>query len=153
MAERGMMPLVKQLPKVLARAAMGTVNLIVAGTGALGAAALQFPFGHPAVSSVIPGPNAPEQVRGNLGWMRHEIPTDLWDDLKGHGLIRPDALGFRGPAAGCGPGPPSDPAGLPRRHLRASRGGTLAHRLHRQVALVWRRRGGWAWPTGRPSGL
>jgi len=57
----------------------------------LGAAALQFPFGHPAVSSVIPGPNAPEQVRGNLGWMRVEIPADLWDDLKEHGLIRPDA--------------------------------------------------------------
>lgn len=41
MAERGMMPLVKQLPKVLGRSALGTVNLIVAGTGALGAAALQ----------------------------------------------------------------------------------------------------------------
>ena len=61
----------------------------------LGAAALQFPFGHPAVSSVIPGPNAPEQVRGNLGWMRVEIPADLWDDLKEHGLLAPgraDAL-------------------------------------------------------------
>jgi len=57
----------------------------------LGAAALQFPFGHPAVSSVIPGPNAPDQVRGNLGWMRVNIPTDLWDDLKEHGLLRPDA--------------------------------------------------------------
>jgi D-threo-aldose 1-dehydrogenase len=57
----------------------------------LGAAALQFPFGHPAVSSVIPGPNAPAQVRGNLGWVRHEIPADLWGDLKEHGLIRPDA--------------------------------------------------------------
>src|SRR5688500_7864170 len=57
----------------------------------LGAAALQFPFGHPAVSSVIPGPNAPEQVRGNLGWMRVEIPAELWDDLKEHGLLRPDA--------------------------------------------------------------
>jgi hypothetical protein len=41
MAERGMTPLVKQLPKVLARSALGTVNLVVAGTGALGAAALQ----------------------------------------------------------------------------------------------------------------
>ena len=57
----------------------------------LGAAALQFPFGHPAVSSVIPGPNAPEQVKGNLDWMRVEIPADLWGDLKEHGLIRPDA--------------------------------------------------------------
>jgi D-threo-aldose 1-dehydrogenase len=57
----------------------------------LGAAALQFPFGHPAISSVIPGPNAPEQVKGNLDWMRVEIPADLWDDLKEHGLLRPDA--------------------------------------------------------------
>jgi D-threo-aldose 1-dehydrogenase len=57
----------------------------------LGAAALQFPFGHPAVSSVIPGPNAPEQVKGNLEWMRVEIPAALWDDLKEHGLLRPDA--------------------------------------------------------------
>jgi D-threo-aldose 1-dehydrogenase len=57
----------------------------------LGAAALQFPFGHPAVSSVIPGPNAPEQVRGNLGWMRTPIPADLWSELKEFGLLRPDA--------------------------------------------------------------
>ncbi len=40
MAERGMTPLVKQLPKVLGRSALGTVNLIVAGSAALGAAAL-----------------------------------------------------------------------------------------------------------------
>jgi D-threo-aldose 1-dehydrogenase len=57
----------------------------------LGAAALQFPFGHPAVVSIIPGPNAPEQVRTNLAWMRHEIPPDLWATLKADGLIRPDA--------------------------------------------------------------
>jgi D-threo-aldose 1-dehydrogenase len=57
----------------------------------LGAAALQFPFGHPAVSSVIPGPNAPDQVKGNLAWMRTEIPADLWDELKEQGLLRPDA--------------------------------------------------------------
>ena len=57
----------------------------------LGAASLQFPFGHPAVSSVIPGPNAPEQVKGNLDWMRVEIPADLWDELKEQGLLRPDA--------------------------------------------------------------
>ena len=57
----------------------------------LGAAALQFLFGHPAVSSAIPGPNAPDQVRTNVAWMRQEIPGDLWDDLKEEGLIRPDA--------------------------------------------------------------
>lgn len=57
----------------------------------LGAAALQFLFGHPAVSSAIPGPNAPDQVRTNMQWMRVEIPSDLWSELKEYGLIRPDA--------------------------------------------------------------
>lgn len=57
----------------------------------LGAAALQFPFGHPAVVSIIPGPNAPEQVRTNLGWMRHPVPSELWAELKREGLIRGDA--------------------------------------------------------------
>ncbi len=57
----------------------------------LGAAALQFPFGHPAVASIIPGPNAPEHVRANLEWMRVEIPADLWAELKAEGLLRPDA--------------------------------------------------------------
>jgi D-threo-aldose 1-dehydrogenase len=57
----------------------------------LGAAALQFPFGHPAVVSIIPGPNAPEQVRTNLAWMRHDIPAELWAALKAEGLIRPEA--------------------------------------------------------------
>ncbi|HZQ98301.1 MAG TPA: aldo/keto reductase, partial [Chloroflexota bacterium] len=57
----------------------------------LGAAALQFPFGHPAVVSVIPGPNAPDQVRTNLAWMRHDIPSGLWAELKREGLITSDA--------------------------------------------------------------
>ena len=57
----------------------------------LGAAALQFLFGHPAVSSAIPGPNAPDQVRTNVEWMRVEIPGDLWAELKSEGLVREDA--------------------------------------------------------------
>jgi D-threo-aldose 1-dehydrogenase len=57
----------------------------------LGAAALQFPFGHPAVVSIIPGPNAPEQVRTNLAWLRHDIPPELWASLKAERLIHPDA--------------------------------------------------------------
>lgn len=57
----------------------------------LGAAALQFPFGHPGVVSIIPGPNAPEQVRTNLAWMRHPIPSALWAELKRDGLIRSEA--------------------------------------------------------------
>jgi D-threo-aldose 1-dehydrogenase len=57
----------------------------------LAAAALRFPFGHPSVISVIPGPNAPEQVRQNLDWMKHPVPGALWADLREEGLIRPEA--------------------------------------------------------------
>lgn len=57
----------------------------------LAAAALQFPFGHPSVVAVIPGPVATEEMRKNLGWMRREIPGALWSDLKREGLIRQDA--------------------------------------------------------------
>ncbi len=53
----------------------------------LGAAALQFPLGHPAVASVIPGPNASDQVRANLHWMRLDIPPDLWAELKAERLL------------------------------------------------------------------
>jgi D-threo-aldose 1-dehydrogenase len=57
----------------------------------LGAAALQFPLGHPAVRMVIPGPNSPAQVRSNLKWMRTAIPADLWAELKQERLLRADA--------------------------------------------------------------
>lgn len=57
----------------------------------LAAAALQFPFGHPAVASVIPGPNAPGQFRQIAEWMRVSIPADLWAELKQEGLLDPEA--------------------------------------------------------------
>jgi D-threo-aldose 1-dehydrogenase len=57
----------------------------------LGAAALQFPLGHPAVVSVIPGPSAPEQVRTNVRWLNHDIPVEFWEELKERGLIRAEA--------------------------------------------------------------
>lgn len=55
------------------------------------AAALQFPLGHPAVASVIPGPNSAAQVRSNLQAMREPIPSDLWAELKAEKLINPAA--------------------------------------------------------------
>ncbi len=57
----------------------------------LAAAALQFPLAHPAVASVIPGPNSPEQVQLNVAGVRHPIPADLWRELLAEGLIREDA--------------------------------------------------------------
>lgn len=55
------------------------------------AAALQFPMLHPQATSVIPGALSPEQVAQNLAHFRHDIPDDLWGELKHEGLIRADA--------------------------------------------------------------
>ena len=57
----------------------------------LAAAALQFPLGHPAVASVIPGPMRPEHVHQNVQALQHPIPPDLWRELKADGLLRQDA--------------------------------------------------------------
>lgn len=55
------------------------------------AAALQFVFGHPNVKTVIPGMVSPAEVQANVTVLETPIPMDLWSDLKGEGLIRPDA--------------------------------------------------------------
>jgi D-threo-aldose 1-dehydrogenase len=77
-------------PAVLER--VQVISRIVAAHGVpLAAAALQFPFHHPAVVSVIPGARAAEEVEQNLRLLRHPIPSALWRDLKAEGLLRPDA--------------------------------------------------------------
>jgi D-threo-aldose 1-dehydrogenase len=77
-------------PDVIAKAQR--IGAVCARHGVpLGAAALQFPFGHPSIVSVIPGPIATEEVRMNFAWMRTTIPDALWDELKADGLIRQDA--------------------------------------------------------------
>ncbi|PJI84276.1 D-threo-aldose 1-dehydrogenase [Yoonia maricola] len=55
------------------------------------AAALQFPLGHGAVKSVIPGGATPQEVRQNVDIFQTKIPPALWSDLKSEGLIRHDA--------------------------------------------------------------
>lgn len=57
----------------------------------LAAAALQFPLGHPAVASVIPGASSPAQQARNVEAFTHPIPADLWAELKHEGLLRADA--------------------------------------------------------------
>ena len=54
-------------------------------------AALRFPLGHPAVVSVIPGAQSPDEVRRNAEILAARIPPDLWTDLKAEGLMRTDA--------------------------------------------------------------
>ena len=53
----------------------------------LQAAALQFPFGHSSVATVIPGARTVAEVEGNVGFLQHAIPADFWAELKQEGLI------------------------------------------------------------------
>ena len=53
----------------------------------LAAAALQSPFGHPSVASVIPGGLASEHVTRNVAAFRYPIPPTLWAELKHEGLL------------------------------------------------------------------
>jgi D-threo-aldose 1-dehydrogenase len=77
-------------PGVLER--VRVLERVVAAHGVpLAAAALQFPFHHPAVAAVIPGARAAEEVEANLRLLCHPIPRALWRDLKTEGLVRADA--------------------------------------------------------------
>ena len=57
----------------------------------LAAAALQFPLGHPAVASVIPGAIDADQVRRNVDLFAHPTPHALWSELKREKLLAEQA--------------------------------------------------------------
>ena len=57
----------------------------------LPAAALQFVVAHPAIPSFIAGTRTVDQLKQNLDWFSHSIPTDFWAELKQKGLLRADA--------------------------------------------------------------
>ena len=53
----------------------------------LPAAALQFPCGHPAVATVIPGARSVAEVAANVDCLERAVPADFWAELKQEGLI------------------------------------------------------------------
>lgn len=57
----------------------------------LAAAALQFPFAHPAVERVIPGLGDAALVRHTIALLSEEIPTAFWAHLRQDGLLHPQA--------------------------------------------------------------
>jgi D-threo-aldose 1-dehydrogenase len=57
----------------------------------LRAAAIQFPFGHPAVTAVLFGAKSPAEVDAALAAFRHHIPAELWRALQDGGLL-PEAV-------------------------------------------------------------
>jgi len=53
----------------------------------LRAAAIQFPYGHPAVRVVVVGARTPEEVDDAVAMSTHPIPAALWADLRASGLL------------------------------------------------------------------
>lgn len=53
----------------------------------LRAAAIQFPFGHPAVAGVVIGVRSPEEVEDAVAMFSVDIPEALWADLRAAGLL------------------------------------------------------------------
>ncbi|WP_373299920.1 aldo/keto reductase [Streptomyces albospinus] len=56
----------------------------------LKAAALRFPFGHPAVAAAVVGAATPGEVTENAALFRHPVPDGLWHTLVARGLLDPD---------------------------------------------------------------
>lgn len=57
----------------------------------LQAAALQFPLGHPAVATIIPGARSVEELTSNVGFLKTAIPSTFWEELAHEGFVREDA--------------------------------------------------------------
>ena len=53
----------------------------------IAAAAIQLPFGHPAVRSVVVGARTPEQLAESMAMFALPVPGGLWRDLKAAGLL------------------------------------------------------------------
>ena len=53
----------------------------------LATAAMHFPLGHPAVSSLALGAVKPDEVRRNVAAMSSRVPAALWNDLKSERLL------------------------------------------------------------------
>jgi D-threo-aldose 1-dehydrogenase len=53
----------------------------------LKAAAIQFPFTHPAVASVLTGSRSAQELEENAALLDWNVPAQLWDELREHGLI------------------------------------------------------------------
>ena len=51
------------------------------------AAALQFPFAHPAVATIVPGASSVSELEENVELMQQEIPEGVWDELVNEGVI------------------------------------------------------------------
>ncbi|MFI5855278.1 aldo/keto reductase [Streptomyces parvulus] len=54
------------------------------------AAAVQFPFGHPAVTSVVVGARTPDEVDDTARVLAHPVPPAFWAAARAAGLLSPE---------------------------------------------------------------
>ncbi|MFC8342317.1 aldo/keto reductase [Streptomyces sp. NPDC057280] len=80
----------QEAPPALVNRARAIAEVCAAHGTTLPAAAVAFPFSHPAVVNVTLGMRTAEQVGRNAELHRQHIPDGLWDDLRSRGLIRTD---------------------------------------------------------------
>jgi len=66
---------------------------------ALPAAAMQFVLRHPAVTTAVVGARSPAEVNQDAGYVRAEVPGELWARLAAEGLIPAEAHPGPGEAA------------------------------------------------------
>ena len=57
----------------------------------LPAAAIEFPFAHPAVAQVLTGAKAASEITDNIRLMQTPIPAELWLELREKNLVHPKA--------------------------------------------------------------
>jgi D-threo-aldose 1-dehydrogenase len=57
----------------------------------LSSAALQFPYAHKVVATVVMGARNPAEVRLNAASFADPLPDVLWDALRAAGLLHRDA--------------------------------------------------------------
>ena len=57
----------------------------------LQAAALQFPFGHSSIASIIPGARSAAEIEANVSFFEEAIPDDFWTDLRDQSLVAEEA--------------------------------------------------------------
>ena len=57
----------------------------------LPAAAIQFPFAHPAVAQILTGARSASEIADNLRLMQTPIPPELWREMREKGLLHPNA--------------------------------------------------------------
>lgn len=77
-------------PEIIAKA-KGLEEVAARHQVDLKAAASQFVFAHPAITTIIPGTRQPDRVSENFNLLKEEIPADFWAELRSEGLIRQDA--------------------------------------------------------------